>query len=353
MAGAPQLHDLISRLRSARSPVERARLLAGSWRALAALTKSERRDLVRGAGLRGLERVVLRLARVEGIGEDEVRAILGRIESLDPAEAGEALRALRDPRRRSDLLRKALAAARSAGHAANARQAIPESLPEPAGRGDDHPRDRPQLPAGPGAQTGHHEGGGPAEDPAGVSGREEPVAGVGSCSTGKSESLSEPIGSPQPASADPAGTARPRRERAAAAVESSGPEQRPWAAGGQEVAQRLDGIPSPVKRLGQLRQILQEKGSLEGHDLRPVLTCFPPGWQRRRALDAILKAGLPPGVDEALDLIGSLPSAWERRWCLSALQSGRVLHRDEVRRIEEMASGRRSSPVRANTTYPS
>ena len=123
-------------------------------------------------------------------------------------------------------------------------------------------------------------------------------------------------------------------------MESNGPEQSPPAPRSPDVAQRLDGIPSPVKRLGLLRQILREEECLEANALRMFLDRFPSGWQRRRALAAILKAGLPSGLDEALDLIGSLPSSWERRWCLSALESGRALHPDESRRIKEMASGR-------------
>jgi hypothetical protein len=49
------------------------------------------------------------------------------------------------------------------------------------------------------------------------------------------------------------------------------------------------------------------------------VVAFPDGWARRRALAALLEAGIPSQVDDALNLIECLGREMDRRWCLGIL----------------------------------
>jgi len=53
--------------------------------------------------------------------------------------------------------------------------------------------------------------------------------------------------------------------------------------------------------------------------IREVLETFPDGWVRRRALVALIAAGVPPDGAQALELIAGLEREVDRQWCLGAL----------------------------------
>jgi hypothetical protein len=53
--------------------------------------------------------------------------------------------------------------------------------------------------------------------------------------------------------------------------------------------------------------------------LRELIENFPDGWVRRRALVALITAGVPPDAAQALQLIAGVEREIERRWCLGAL----------------------------------
>jgi hypothetical protein len=55
------------------------------------------------------------------------------------------------------------------------------------------------------------------------------------------------------------------------------------------------------------------------HLLREALEAIPEPWARRRALVALIDAGLPDDTGSVLDLIEGLEREMDRRWCLSAL----------------------------------
>jgi hypothetical protein len=80
-----------------------------------------------------------------------------------------------------------------------------------------------------------------------------------------------------------------------------------------------------VDRLTALRR---RAGLLRGEGLerlRQEVGELPPGWPRRRALCALLEAGLPATTDGALELLGDLEGEWDRAWCLATLVRTRTL----------------------------
>ena len=72
--------------------------------------------------------------------------------------------------------------------------------------------------------------------------------------------------------------------------------------------------------------------------LRLVVESFPEGWSRRRALAILLGHGLPPGTEEAMDLLGELPGELDRMWALSAFLRSRRLTSEQQEIALELVS---------------
>jgi hypothetical protein len=58
---------------------------------------------------------------------------------------------------------------------------------------------------------------------------------------------------------------------------------------------------------------------LSTDQLRGLLDGFPPGWARRRALCALLRAGIPGDLHQAIFLVETLDSPSDRRWCVATI----------------------------------
>jgi hypothetical protein len=72
----------------------------------------------------------------------------------------------------------------------------------------------------------------------------------------------------------------------------------------------------------QLRVLRRELAGFKGSSLdtlRELLDSFPDGWVRRRALCALFENGIPDEVNDALELVATLASDRDRRWCLGIL----------------------------------
>ena len=74
-----------------------------------------------------------------------------------------------------------------------------------------------------------------------------------------------------------------------------------------------------IRKFRILRQRVDEARGLNARQLRNLIELFPPGWGRRRALDALLESGIPASLNKAIFLIEQLHSETERRWCVSTL----------------------------------
>ena len=85
----------------------------------------------------------------------------------------------------------------------------------------------------------------------------------------------------------------------------------------------------------QLLVLRRELSGIAGSSvdtLRELIQVFPDGWVRRRALCALLEAGIPAETWGALELVSGLSHEVDRRWCLGLLARrgnlrGRLLSR--------------------------
>lgn len=97
----------------------------------------------------------------------------------------------------------------------------------------------------------------------------------------------------------------------------------------------LEAETSLVDRLVCLREAVPAIDAGSG-DLGRLVGAFPNGWARRRALVALLEAGLPAHIGDALDLIEALERPVDRRWCLGVLIDRGFLGDAEAERALEM-----------------
>jgi len=84
----------------------------------------------------------------------------------------------------------------------------------------------------------------------------------------------------------------------------------------------LETLGAEASAFSRLRVLNREIDGIRGSKtttLRSLLETFPSGWARRRALAALISAGIPESDTEALDLIAGLENEIDRRWCLGAL----------------------------------
>ena len=67
-------------------------------------------------------------------------------------------------------------------------------------------------------------------------------------------------------------------------------------------------------------------GFLSREELVAVVEQLPPGWARRRAVQALYRAGLPVELGDALELAdAAAPEDWAHTWCLATLMTNRPL----------------------------
>jgi hypothetical protein len=100
----------------------------------------------------------------------------------------------------------------------------------------------------------------------------------------------------------------------------------------QVVFGALGAEPSVLSRLRVLRRELSGFAGSSVETLRELVESFEDGWTRRRALSALLEAGIPERAGDALDLVVTLDRESDRRWCLGILAhrgdlQGSQLHR--------------------------
>jgi hypothetical protein len=107
-----RLGYLLKEVRSARSPLDRLRIVARTWKIVRRLTADERAMLAGELGVEGAEELLERLSGGEG-GETvtELHGVLEGVGDTLPQRLPALIAGLRDPRKRKELLRQGLAAA--------------------------------------------------------------------------------------------------------------------------------------------------------------------------------------------------------------------------------------------------
>lgn len=335
-----KLNALLFELQTAPSPLAQAKILARSWRTLRELSPTDRRLLARHVGFDGAEQILEGLAdKKMGFAPATLLQVLNKARATDGAEVTELLAAIRDPSRRDEAISRG---ARLAGEllieddddpeqidqALDQLQAVDNDVTESSeeARVDVDPPDA--------------DPGGPQTPPSPVS-AERGKAGERSSSekpgprpkAPAQSSRSVPKPPPAPVRTAPTRVApltgwdhlTPQTESPPAEPKASPPaDQSP----GREASSRLDALSvfaaleAESSSLARLRALEREKRGLRGSALatiRKLLDGFPDGWVRRRALAALISAGIPESSDAALELIAGLDREVDRRWCLGAL----------------------------------
>ena len=83
--------------------------------------------------------------------------------------------------------------------------------------------------------------------------------------------------------------------------------------------EELRSTPSLTGRFRLLRLHADRICAAPADAVRDILDAFPEGWARRRALQALFRAGVPESREAALALVRELERPTDRRWCLRML----------------------------------
>ncbi len=309
-----QLSAMVFELRGAGSPVAKAKALARAWRMVRRLSPIERMALAEEAGFEGAEDLLESLAAKRGgVAPALMLQFLNSLRDRGNEGLSNVMAGIRDPETRDEILmRGADAVAEAFEPEAEEDVEVPEGTVDSVVVNAPEPEPQtPPLPIGQ-EETAVAEAAAeppmvfmqvPETDP----GRPEPVPNAGQDMPESPPAVTE-----------------------IASIEAEG--------GTIDVAflvEDLEAERSLVDRLLCLREAIPvlEAG---GGDLGRLVEVFPNGWARRRALVALLEAGLPPVVGDALDLIDALERPVDRRWCLGVLAARGDLPGAEAGRVLEM-----------------
>jgi hypothetical protein len=373
-----QLNALLFELQTAQSPLAQAKILARSWRTLRELSPTDRRLLARHAGFDGAEQILEGLAtKKAGFAPAMLLQVLNTARGTDGTEVSRLLEAVRDPSRRDEaisqgadlvagLLRKP-----GDGETSPDVDAAPQDDQTVAMDADETPEEalaalnalqvetvRPTVPPPPKPVPRVAENDSPT-----LTRRESPPPPVPprtAAPTVKPRPKPRPVRKAPPQLAPSAGWdslgETPRRDQTATGSRI-GSEDRATAV--PEISRFDAGVVfaalgAESSSFSRLRVLHREMNGFRGSSLETLhelLGTFPDGWVRRRALAALISAGVPSDPQQALELIGGLDRETDRRWCLGALArrgdlKGMVLERsfDLVaspagrRRLETMAA---------------
>ena len=324
MSNQRKLTALLNELQNARSPLAQARVLARAWRTVRELSPTDRRLLARHAGFDGAEEILEGLGqRKGGLAPAMLLRVLANARGTDGSTVSELLDAIRDPQRgdeaislgaelASDLLAEPEPEepATEIGEAIEELQAVEESIietPEEAlialnALESERVEDiEPSLVPEPETEV--------ERDP-------EPVS--------ESEPESKPRPSPPPPIVDWGRwhDAPPSRRPAPTPQEVTRPSFSDAGATRFEAFAVVGAIGAEHSVLSQLRVLRRELSGFTGSSidtLRELIKAFPDGWARRRALCALLEAGIPAKPRQALELVSCLGRELDRRWCLGIL----------------------------------
>ena len=308
-----QLTAMVFELRGAGSPVAKAKALARAWRMVRRLSPVDRMALAEEAGFDGAEDLLENLAAKKGgVAPALMLQFLSSLRDRGDERLSDVMAGLRDPETRDEILMR--------GADAVAEAFVPEVVEY-----EEILEDSPDLIN---ALGGEPEPSAPPppieEEDTAVA---EPVSESNTVDHRAPERTveivqerTEPL--PVVAQVSPADVEIGSLELGSIDVEF--------------LVEDLEGETSLVDRFLCLREAVPALGDGSG-DLGRLVDAFPEGWARRRALVALLEAGLPPDVGDALDLIENLERPVDRRWCLAVLADRGDLSGAEAERALQMA----------------
>lgn len=304
-----KLNALLLELRSAKTPLAQAKVLARAWRTLRELSPTDRRLLARHVGFDGAEEMLERLAtRKAGWAPAMLLQVLSNARNTDASTVSEIIEAIGDPDRTEEALGKGADLAAELLTAPESKEGdgevaeAPGGMPDPASGRESSPEEGPDL----------------------LSTREEEEPTDGKEAPGPVADV-ERVPGPDPAQVidwnrwDRGDSVH---RSAPSALEESQPVAFKVGAGGREpnrLAADLARDPSVLPRLRRLRRELPSLAGADAQALLGVIDAFPEGWARRRALTALLDGGIPADPCEAVELVAACERELDRRWCLGIL----------------------------------
>jgi len=324
MSTQRQLTALLHELQHARSPLAQARVLARGWRTVRQLSPTDRRLLARHAGFEGAEDILEGLSqRTGGLAPAMLLRVLANARGADGSNVSELLAAFRDPRRRdeaislganlaSDLLAEPEAddGPEAIGEAIEELQAVEESIvesPEEAlaalnALEPDPDAEDEQKPA--------------SESVPEIDDTQEPEP--------EPEPVPEPLPPPPPPVVDWSRWHSATESRRPAPVPREAIRPSVADAGSRRFEARavMGALGAEQSVFSQLRVLRRELSGFAGSSigtLQELIEAFPDGWARRRALCALLEAGIPAETRDVLELVACLERELDRRWCLGIL----------------------------------
>jgi hypothetical protein len=365
MSSQKKLNALLFELQTAQSPLAQAKTLARAWRTLRELSPTDRRLLARHVGFDGAEEMLEGLATKRGgLAPAVLLQALAKARTADRATVGDLVARLKRPEARGQVLAESLDFASSlledpgAGNNAEgppsddvaealdelqAVQAPPVETPEEALEALN------ALDAAPGDTSEATKEKTSGDDPTErvVEETTETEAEASDKPTVR-VTLKPPPPPPPPPRPVPDAVDWSRWESAGESRSETAPSVTAPEPSSDSPELPLFDAFAVLGALGaqssigsQLRVLRRELTGFEGsslHTLRQVVAAFPDGWARRRALAALLEAGIPSDPGGAIELVETLEQESNRRWCLGILARRGVLWGSNLERALELLS---------------
>jgi hypothetical protein len=351
MKVSDDLTALVFELQRVRSPADKAKALARAWRTLRGLSNDERRLLIREVGFDGAEDLVEGLAGKSGglFAPAAVLEALGRIRNDESFTVRGVVADLRDRERREDLFMRGidLIAKGQDNNGGGEVEPLADAVlegdedrlepgpPEIVDTGIDPEEATDRVAVKPTVMM-------PPLPPGGKDPRDELPAVVEDVGEDDSEPRPEPVVQAEDLSTWDEQWAMPPRS-----VPASEGFDRPSTTPAPEEAAPAGGAAagSVFRRLQAFRRAM---GDLRGAGFRALIDALdglPEAWAKRRAVVALLEAGIPADAGVALDVIERLERPMDRVWCLSALARRGALEGADLERalgmLESPAARRR------------
>ncbi len=346
MGSKRKLNAMLFELQAAQSPLAQAKIIARAWRTVRELSPTDRKLLARHAGFDGAEEVLDGLATHRGgFAPAMLLQMLSKARATDGQSVGRVIAALRDPERRQETIARGFDMAsellvrpeapedEELVEALSELQAVEDSLAET-------PEEALMALNKLDALVEAEEDGRSLEELPLASSDSEPVEAQTEEVAPSPPVIPTDMAAPGPP-IQPPPLPPPQTPTRSKEIDWERWDMNPG--GSQSTTDYPVEIPRPQKTPGprrfdaktvmgalgaessvfsQLRVLHRELAGFAGSSvetLAEVLEGFPDGWARRRALSALIKAGIPTDARDAIMLIAALENERDRSWCLGTL----------------------------------
>ena len=336
-----KLNALLFELQTARSPLAQAKVLARAWRTLRELSPTDRRLLARHVSFDGAEEMLEGLGtRKGGWAPAMLLQILSNARATDASTVDDLIGALKIPGQRKEALTRSadltidLLAEPGTEEVSEEIAEENEGSPEPAMT--DETSEEEVLVSLQALEENEA-----VEDLESANDEAPDVEEVRVSEAGDEEGPEPEPDPPRPPAVDwsrwdredpvhrpaPSGSEKSHRPALKARPEGRGPNR---------LAADLAKDPTVLSRLRRLRRELPGIVDADAEALRSVIEAFPEGWARRRALSALLEAGIPANPGQAVEPVADLEREVDRRWCLGVLSRCGFLEGETLERALEL-----------------